>query len=39
MVEDSQFFIALSEKKLDSSNPVKLGEALGQVAAKGKKCA
>lgn len=37
IVEDSQFFIALSEKKLGSSNPVKLDEGLGQVAGKGKK--
>lgn len=37
MVEDSQFFTALNEKKLDSRNPVKLDEALAQVAGKGKK--
>lgn len=28
MVEDSQFFIASNEKKLDSSNPVMLDEPL-----------
>lgn len=36
-MKKANFFIALSEKKLDSSNPFKLDEALCQVAGKGKK--